>query len=88
VIHLSSEKRKYTTIPVLVKVKEDLDKIRAGREWSKFLVELLEENRKLRRKLAARSLQKRFNTVESHISESHETLRRKLKLENSEKETF
>lgn len=78
--------RKYTTIPVLPKVKEDLDKIRRGKEWSKFLVKLLEENRKLRRKLAARNLQKRFNTVESHISESHTTLRKNLKLKNSEKE--
>ncbi|WXG39262.1 MAG: hypothetical protein WED07_00250 [Candidatus Freyarchaeum deiterrae] len=81
-----SSDRKYTTIPVLVKVKEDLDKIRGGKEWSKFLAELVEENRRLRRKLAARSLQKRFNTVESHVSESHSTLRKNLKLKDSEKE--
>lgn len=84
---LSSE-RKYTTIPVLVKVKQDLDKMRGGKEWSKFLVELVEENRKLRRRLAARSLQKRFNTVESYISDSYRTLRRNLKLKSSEKEAL
>ncbi len=79
---LSSD-RKYTTIPVLVEVKEALDRIRGEKEWSKFLAELLEENRKLRRKLAARNLQKRFNTVESHISESHRDLKG-LKLKHSE----
>lgn len=81
---LSSD-RKYTTIPVLVKVKEALDRIRGEKEWSKFLVELVEENRKLRRKLAARSLQKRFDTVESHVSESHRDLKG-LKLKDSERE--
>ncbi|MBS7251837.1 MAG: hypothetical protein KIH08_14790 [Candidatus Freyarchaeota archaeon] len=83
-----SSERKYTTIPVLVKVKQDLDKIRGGKEWSKFLVELVEENRKLRRRLAARSLQKRFNTVESYISDSYRTLRKNLKLKSSEKEAL
>ncbi|MEM2958711.1 MAG: hypothetical protein Q6366_003020 [Candidatus Freyarchaeota archaeon] len=83
-----SSERKYTTIPVLVKVKQDLDKMRGGKEWSKFLVELVEENRKLRRRLAARSLQKRFNTVESYISDSYRTLRRNLKLKSSEKEAL
>ncbi|MEM3650238.1 MAG: hypothetical protein QW831_05920 [Candidatus Jordarchaeaceae archaeon] len=83
-----SSERKYTTIPVLVKVKQDLDKMRGGKEWSKFLVEIVEENRKLRRRLAARSLQKRFNTVERYISDSYRTLRRNLKLKSSEKEAL
>lgn len=79
-----SSGEKYTTIPVLV--KEALDKIRKGMEWSKFLVELVEENRRLRSKLAARQLQKRFNAVEDHISGSHNAFKRGFKLEGEEEE--
>ncbi|MGQ9721632.1 MAG: hypothetical protein ACUVXA_09965 [Candidatus Jordarchaeum sp.] len=81
-----SSSRKYTTIPVLVEVKEVLDKIRKGREWSKFLAELVEENKRLKRKVAARSLQKRFNTVVEHISDSYQAFRQGFKLKDSIKD--
>ena len=74
--------RKYTTIPVSVEVKESLEKLKGRKEWSKFLLELVVENRRLRRKLAARSMQERFSAVESHVLESHEALREDLKLKD------
>ena len=73
--------RSYTTIPVTVEVKEMLDRLRKGRDWSTFLRELVEENIRLRRALAARRLQARFNEViERAVVESKESLRRGLRL--------
>ena len=68
--------KKYTTIPVLVNVKEQLDSIRGGIEWSEFLIKLVEENKKLKRILAAKSIQERFNAdIEKNVKESIEHMR-------------
>ncbi len=76
--------RKYTTIPVLVEVKRLLDEARGGKEWSEFLVELLNENRRMRRMLAARNMQERFSAVEEEVSRSHEEFRRGFRLKGGE----
>ncbi len=67
---------KYTTIPVRVEVKKILDSLRGGMEWSDFLLGLVEENRRLKRIIAARSIQGRFNEdIEKSILESIESMR-------------
>ncbi|MEM2046865.1 MAG: hypothetical protein QXQ21_08255 [Candidatus Jordarchaeales archaeon] len=78
--------KKYTTIPVLVEVKRILDEARSGREWSEFLLSLLNENKRLQRVLAARSLQERFNLVEKSVLESHEKFREGFKFRGEEEE--
>lgn len=73
--------RRYTTIAVSVEVKEMLEKLRGNRDWSTFLRELVEENLRLKRVLAARKLQSRFNErIAEHVTESSEALRRGLRL--------
>ncbi len=67
---------KYTTIPVRVEVKKILDSLRGDIEWSDFLLGLVEENRRLKRIIAARSIQGRFNEdIEKSILESIESMR-------------
>jgi len=54
-----------------------LDDLRGNRNWSEFLRELVLENIKLKRILAARKLQERFDaSVEKSIMESHLTFRK------------
>nr|MDO8061587.1 hypothetical protein [Candidatus Freyrarchaeum guaymaensis] len=72
--------KKYTTIPVLVEVKKVLDEVRGGKEWSDFLMSLIDENRRLRRMLAARNVQERFSLVEKSVSASYEEFRQGFKL--------
>jgi len=68
---------KYTTIPVLVHVKEKLDSRRGGLDWSEFLLKLLEENIMLKRIIAARRIQERFDSsVEKNVKESVDSMRK------------
>jgi len=53
-----------------------LDSLRGDMEWSDFLLGLVEENRRLKRIIAARSIQGRFNEdIEKSILESIESMR-------------
>ena len=59
-----------------VEVKKILDSLRGDMEWSDFLLGLVEENRRLKRIIAARSIQGRFNEdIEKSILESIESMR-------------
>jgi len=70
-------KKKYTTIPVLVEVKEKLNSLRGATEWSKFLLDLVEENRRLKRIIAAREIQERFcDAIEHGVKESIRLMRK------------
>ncbi len=71
-----TQKRKYTTISVLVHVKKQLDLLRGDMDWSEFLIKLVEENRRLKRIIAARSIQERFNeSIEKSVRESMDRMR-------------
>ena len=73
---ISTQKRKYTTISVLVHVKKQLDLLRGDMDWSEFLIKLVEENRRLKRIIAARSIQERFNeSIEKSVRESMDRMR-------------
>ena len=70
-------KKKYTTIPVLVEVKERLNSLRGDLDWNEFLISLVEENIRLKRMLAARRIQERFNEkVERNVRESIASMRK------------
>ena len=62
---------KYTTISIGSDAKEILDKFRGNKDWSQFLLDLLNENQRLKRILAAKKMQYRFNKhVEKAVLES------------------
>jgi len=71
---------KYTTISIRSDVKEILDKFRKNKDWSQFLLDLLNENQRLKRILAAKKMQERFNDrIEKAVLESVKKLRNELK---------
>lgn len=71
------KKKVYTTIPVLVEVKAKLDAFRNNMDWSEFLLRLVEENIRLKKIIAARSIQERFNSkIEASIRDSITKMRR------------
>jgi len=60
---------KYTTIPISKETKELLDKLRGKKSWDKFLRELVEENMRLKRVIAAQKLEKMFTEEELELLE-------------------
>jgi len=78
---MENSRKKYTTILIRSDVKEILDKFRKNRDWSQFLLDLLNENQRLKRILAAKRMQERFNDyIEKAIFESIEKLKNRLRL--------
>jgi len=75
------DSRKYTTIPVSIEVKEMLNRLRGNKDWSEFLRDLVQENIRLKRVIAARRIQERFDSkVEKSIRESHLLFRKSFRL--------
>jgi len=68
--------KRYTTISVRIDVKRKLDAMRGDMDWSEFLIKLVEENARLRRIIAAREIQERFNAeIEKRVKESVRSMR-------------
>ena len=73
--------KKYTTISISMDVKKMLDNLRGDKNWSEFLRDLVLENMRLKRILAARKIQERFNErVEKSIMESHLAFKKSFRL--------
>ena len=62
---------------MLVEVKKKLDAFRGNMDWSEFLSSLIEENIRLKRIIAARSIQERFSgEIEKSVRESITSMRK------------
>jgi len=69
--------RKYTTIPITIEVKTLLESLKGDMDWSDFLKSLIEDYLRLKRIIAARELQSRFNEkVEKAVLESIKSMRK------------
>ena len=78
---MENSHKKYTTILIRNDAKEILDNFRKNRDWSRFLLDLLNENQRLKRILAAKRMQERFNNyIEKAVFESIEKLKNRLRL--------
>jgi len=72
----------YTTIPVKREVKERLEKLKGGREWSDFLSDLIDEVIKVRREESFRKLRELSLGYLEEIEESHKRFRREFSLDS------